>query len=102
MNGRPALEHLLEGYFNLDWADDYGGDPMAAVQDFVTGEPQLSPLLAEEIRGLLRSEPSESALRAAVLGEFNCGYDPTEDGMTFREWLTSVAERVEQSLDQQT
>jgi hypothetical protein len=94
---RPAMEELLQGYFNLDWFEEHQ-NPWDVVDAFVHDEPELSRLLPAEIAEVLSNKPDEADLRDLVLKEFFCGYLPTADGWTYRAWLTAVADRVQQAL----
>ena len=93
-----ALTQLLQAYLHLDWPEDYAGEPMAAVEDFATQEPELAARLRSEIELLLREYPSEQQLRDLVLDKLASGYTPDASGMSFREWLGRVVERVDQVL----
>jgi hypothetical protein len=94
---RPAMEQLLQGYFNLDWIEDYDS-PWDVVEAFARDESELAERLPAEIADVLSNMPTEENLRNLLLNEFFCGYLPTADGWTYRAWLQAVADRVEQTL----
>jgi CdiI immunity protein len=91
----PALTLLLQAYLNLDWPDDYGGEPWAAVEDFSRSEPDAAKVIGE-IQSILEQRPTESDLEHLIVDELASGYLPQSDGWTYRQWLAEVAHRVEQ------
>ncbi|GCD91450.1 contact-dependent growth inhibition system immunity protein [Nocardioides sp. LS1] len=91
----PALRKLVDGYFHQDWYAVYG-DESLVVQDFVDGEPDLAPLLAEEIREVVTTLTGDVDIRDYLLGLGSC-YTVAPD-TTYREWLTEVAKRIEEYL----
>jgi hypothetical protein len=88
----PALEHLMGAYFHLDWNDEYT-DERAAVEDFISGEPQLVTRLPREIELVLNQFESDDDL-AAFLRDIDSCYTTTPEQGGYRGWLTSIAERV--------
>jgi hypothetical protein len=92
-----ALEQLLGGYLNEDWADDYA-DPWQAVDDFPRSQPSYALKLRREVGNIIRQYPSENALFARLL-RLGLGYRIQAAGWTsHREWLLAVADRVEEIL----
>ena len=89
----PALRHLLQGYLNEDWPDEYG-DPSRAVEDFLSGEPELAGRLEGDIWNALVSSSDEAELESLVVLELGSGYFPPGEGLTFQDWLIAVARRV--------
>lgn len=94
----PALEQLFRLYLHEDWADD-GDDVWDVIDDYARSDDQ-APLLGAEVEVILAAGPTETALRHLVLKRLSSGYAPDEGGLTFREWLTAVAARVEQVLNE--
>lgn len=94
MPDTPALRLLLQGYLSLDWPEDYGDDPWAAVDDFAASEPAAAKALPAEARAVLDENPTEEAVRQLVIGELASGYRPESDGLDYRNWLEQVAQRV--------
>lgn len=92
-----ALEQLLGGYLNEDWADDYA-DPWQAVEDFPPSQGSYALRLRPEIEDIIRQYPSEDALFARLL-RLGLGYRIQFHGWTsHRDWLLAVADRVDEVL----
>lgn len=92
-----ALEQLLGGYLNEDWADDYA-DPWQAVEDFPPSQGGYALRLRPEIEDIIRQYPSEDALYARPL-RLGLGYRIQFPGWTsHRDWLLAVADRVDEVL----
>ena len=89
----PALTKLARAYLHPDFDEEYD-DAGAAVADFLDGEPDLAPLLADEVRSALAAHPTEEQARAFVLEDLDSSYLVEADGLTYREWLRSVGERA--------
>jgi hypothetical protein len=89
----PALRSLAGSFLNEDWPELYGDDPMAAVDAFAKAQRMSAPKLSAEVANLLRALPGEAEL-ALFMEDLNLGYDPVADGLSYREWLRSVADRV--------
>lgn len=89
----PALRHLLQGYLNEDWPEEYG-QPWKAIEDFIQGEPDFSAALGDEIWHAILSCSEESELESLVIRDLGSGYFPPADGWTFQSWLIDVARRV--------
>lgn len=87
------LKDLLAGYFHQDWKSDHG-TAKAAVECYLGEWPsdEVSAVV-KEIRQLLLDAESEDELRVLVM-RLGCYYEPRADSMTYREWLTSVCERL--------
>lgn len=97
MTHYEALEQLLGGYLNEDWADDYA-DPWQAVDDFPRSQPSYALKLRGEIEDILRHCTSENALDAQ-LTRLGLGYRIQAHGWTsHRTWLLAVGDRVEEVL----
>jgi hypothetical protein len=89
-----AFATLLQAYFNQDWDLD-ADDPREVLDNFVRDEREtdvhVAAASAARLLDAARDEATlEARLRAAGL-EF---YDPAGDGMTFRQFVELVAERL--------
>lgn len=92
-----ALEQLLGGYLNEDWADDYA-DPWQAVDDFVHGQHSDALHLRHAIEEVISQYPSEDDLFPRLL-RLGLGYRIQFHGWTsHRDWLLAVADRVDEVL----
>ena len=88
----PAIAHLVGAYFHQDWADDFAGDPQAAVDAFIAGTPDLAPRLPAEIDQVL-AELTDDAAIEAYLESLGCEYTPVPNE-TYGSWLNEIALRV--------
>ena len=84
----PALWLFAGAYLHQDWRDDYDSTE-SAFQDFLRSEPHYALQIAPELRTVLESDLDESALRD-LLRRAGSFYLPEADGLTAREWLTSL------------
>lgn len=94
--GSPSdLEQFFGAYFHQDWvleADDWRGI-VDRYSKSPTRTPQHLRALAADIDQLRRDHPASEVHTALMdMGAF---YDPRPE-MTYREWLTHVAERLRQ------
>lgn len=97
MKSWDALETLLAGYLNEDFADFYG-NAWGAVDTFARNQPDYAPELRREITDVLSAYPSEADLERA-LDKLGLGYLISYDGWSsHRTWLLAVADRVEEIL----
>lgn len=88
----PALRKLVDAYFHQDWYAVYG-DEWLVVQDFVDGEPDLAPLLPDEIREVVATLTEDADIKDYLLALGSCYTVAPET--TYREWLAEVAARTE-------
>lgn len=89
-----AARQLLAAYFHQDWPDEFA-DPGAAVAAMIDHEPAADRhAAAAELRALLREQPDDATLRSALLHDLGCFYEPAADGLTARQWLAAVADRL--------
>ncbi|WP_430435060.1 contact-dependent growth inhibition system immunity protein [Methyloversatilis sp.] len=87
------LKDLLAGYFHQDWKSDHD-TAIAAIECYLGEWPSGEVSMAvKEIRQLLLDTKSEDELRVTAL-RLGCYYEPRADALTYREWLTSVCERL--------
>jgi len=87
---RSALATFVGVYLDEDLFEAYR-DEYEAADAFVNEQSRHAATLAGEIDQLLRSHADESAL-ASHLGDLGLGINT--DGLTCREWLTRIADRV--------
>lgn len=85
----PALKMLMMGYLHQDYR--LIGDVQANVEEFIANHPDLAPLVPPEVSTIVSelSEP-EAAEHVRRLG---AEVRPPA-GVTYREWLTQIADRV--------
>jgi hypothetical protein len=89
----PALKHLARAYFHQDFDLDYDA-PEEAVDDFLDGSPDVAPHVAAEVERALTEFPSEEETKSFLLWILESSYMCERDGITYRDWLRSVAERA--------
>lgn len=89
----PNLGEFLGCYFHQDWTCD-DESAIAVVDRYLREWPNEEVQAAvKEIRQLLEEAENEAELRAAVL-KLGSYYEVGADGLTYREWLESVSERI--------
>lgn len=91
MTDDSALAVLVGGYFHQDVFDVYE-DEFAAADDFARSDPGLAAQLLADIPDLLDESPDEECLKTQLEG-LGLAFRPDE-GTTYREWLTRIADRV--------
>jgi len=90
-----AIAQLMQGYLHAHYLELYG-DPWTAVEAFARTEDEAAPHLCSEIANLLASRPSERRLRKVLTKDLECPYAPDTDGLTYSDWLQSIANRVDE------
>jgi hypothetical protein len=85
-----ALSVFVGVYLDEDLFDSYR-DELEAADAFMTREPQLARSLSTEISHLLYDARDEMKLEARLV-EMGMGIDT--NGLTYREWLTRIADHV--------
>lgn len=89
MSDFPTLDNFLAAYFHQDWVLDHD-TPEAVVADYVRGESEATVVqLRDELDRLLAGNPQEAEL-AALLRACGCEYDPSRDGIGYRDWLQAM------------
>jgi hypothetical protein len=86
----PALWHLMGAYLHQDYV--YDGTIDDNVDLFVVETPALAPALPAEVERALRELSTETDVKSFVL-DLGCQATPPS-GLTYREWLTRIADRV--------
>lgn len=85
-----ALAQLLGAYLHQDWPDEFDSD-VSALRAIVDSEPRETILAAmREIDDLLSASLPESEVRGLIAGPVGCYFDPTSEGMTYKQWLMRV------------
>lgn len=92
----PALWHLLGGYLHQDY--DWTGTIDENIDLFVSGTPDLAPLLPAEVDRALAEHTTEEDLEAFVEA-LGCQVLPPDD-LTHRAWLSQIAEHVRAATGQ--
>jgi CdiI immunity protein len=88
-----GLRYLVGTYFHQDW--DLEGDSAVEVLDvFLAAEPPETRAAAREDAEALLAEDLDDDELAARLEEMGLVYSPELDGLTHREWLALVVERL--------
>lgn len=85
------LQELFLNYFHPDWQLE-STSRLAAVRKYLrTAQPDAVRVLIEEIHALLAAPLSEEQLHELLLSEYSLNYDPWNDEITTREWLSGLA-----------
>jgi hypothetical protein len=88
-----VLEQLLGGYFHQDWVDEFETEAFV-LQTIVQLEPKEKiESGAMEIQRLLAMSLSEVDLKALIVEQIGCYFDPTSEKKTYRHWLGLILER---------
>jgi len=97
MTDGSSLAVFIGGYFHQDWTIE--GPNAAAVVDRYAAEnlPEDVTAAKDEAEAMLAAEPDERLLADALV-RMGLSYLPHVDGMTHREWLQSVVERLDTHL----
>lgn len=93
-NQYPALWQFFGAYLHQDWHAEYATTD-EALDDFVTGEPELALLLPAEINALLSTASGEDL--GDVIQRLGSFFVPSLADMDARTWLLNIAERSERS-----
>ncbi|GAA4376331.1 contact-dependent growth inhibition system immunity protein [Nocardioides caricicola] len=86
----PGLAQLMGGWLHQDF--DIIGTVDENIDEFARKNPRRAATLPDEVAWLLSAHDSESELQA-VLDRLGCDVMP-DDGVSYREWLTHIADRV--------
>jgi hypothetical protein len=91
-----ALRDFLSAYLHQDWPVEFASYE-DAVDEYLTDEPRIERVAgaARALRALAASSATEDALVQRLLDELGSYYDPRPDRISVRDWLTSIAERLE-------
>ncbi|HYW07392.1 MAG TPA: contact-dependent growth inhibition system immunity protein [Longimicrobium sp.] len=87
----PALHTCLAGYFHQDWDLD---DPTweAVVDHFARDAPDLVPPARRDLARLLAAPDGD--VERILFDEIMCAFYPPGDGLSIREWLIRLDERL--------
>jgi CdiI immunity protein len=93
-----ALKLLLGCYFHQDWPDEFS-DEVAALEAVIRSEPE-DQLAAgvDEITNLLVAQISENDLRAILIDQVGCYFDPSSEGISYVQWLERVRGRFAKAM----
>ena len=85
-----ALKQLLGCYFHQDWPDE-SGDDASALQAILQSEPKerVDAGIAE-LDGLLTAALTEQELRTTLIDQVGCYFEPSSEGLTYKQWLDRV------------
>jgi hypothetical protein len=91
-----ALRDFLSAYLHQDWPVEFASYE-DAVDEYLTDEPRIERVAgaARALRALAASSATEDALVQRLLDELGSYYDPRPDRISVRDWLTSIADRLE-------
>jgi hypothetical protein len=89
----PALNELMGSYLHQDY--DLVGTVDDNIDTFVRDFSDIAVALPTEVQELLSQQPSEQDLED-LLGALGCQLRPP-NGLSYRAWLTQIADRVRQA-----
>ncbi len=94
-----TIRYLGHCYFHQDWQDD-SATPTEVVSLFAQRNPQkFSKQLLEELHDAGQPSLDESAAKRIWVDLADAMYDPTLDNLSYREWVLTVINTVEQFLE---
>ena len=97
MRTYPQLRYLAGAYFHQDYDLD-APTPAGIIANFADTEPPGAIReLAAEIRSILDSGMTEHQIAELWLTTLQASYEPAEDGLTHRAWLSIVLAALEQT-----
>jgi len=92
------LSQFFGCYFHQDWdldAKDWEG----VIESFVNGNGPAIVVDTEMVISALLDDPlNEHALNHLVFTVWQCSYDPKTDGVSVRNWLESIRERLRKAI----
>lgn len=87
MHETTVLAQLLGCYLHQDWSEEFDSD-IAALQAARDCEPQEHVMAGvAELDSLLAGEFSDEELRAILVREIGCYFNPGSTGLTWKDWL---------------
>ena len=96
------LGQFLGGYFHQDWAvvlDWNGQEPNfeAVVRSYTaTATAEGITQVREQLKQFLALALTDGQLEKVVFNDFGVDYNPTRRGSTFRQWLESILEILQE------
>lgn len=91
MTEYPTLWQFFGGYLNPDWPDEYANE-WAALDDYLTDDPDSGPLFRGEVKRLLAEHPSEEAVREVIFEDLGSAF--LARGWKYRDWLQALSDHV--------
>ena len=89
-----SVRHLTAAYFHQDYREE-AGDAFGVLDMFRTDNTAFNVArLVTDVDALLSSTLTEADVRSLWLDTWGASYDPADDGLTCREWLLLVKERM--------
>lgn len=92
---RKVLRHFFAAYFHQDWIEEAAtGEQVIAMYGADSSNLEVIDTLIEGIGVFIADHPEEADLANALFRQMGCYYLPNVIGMTTREWLLHVVEKV--------
>jgi len=89
-----SLGQLLGCYFHQDWSQEFEND-QDAIDAILAAEPKENvESSVGELDVLLARPLDEEELRAILIGEVGCYFDPASLGISYRQWLSRVRDEL--------
>jgi len=90
-----SLQDFFLCYFHPDWQLDAASWP-EVVKDFVdTAAPSLIAGVVADLREIIMEPGYDAHLAATVVREYSLSYEPSQDGLSMRDWLKAVLAELE-------
>jgi CdiI immunity protein len=91
-----VLNQLPGSYFHPDWLDEFESDD-SALRSITESEPAMRLVAGvNEIDLVLAAALPEEELRAVLVNELGCYFDPASKRLSSEQWLKHVRERFAQ------
>lgn len=89
------LENFLAGYFHEDWTLE-AAEPDDIIENFVceSGSDGEFMRIADDIDAYLNGKAGANISEDDLVREFGCYYAPSSDGLSSRDWLIHVRDRM--------
>lgn len=92
MSDFPALENFFSAYFHQDWRVEHDA-PDAVVSYFLDSEADEEIAAVRDDLARLSAQALEEDVLGVRLRALGCEYDPTREGSSWRDWLSTLRER---------
>ena len=89
-----GFESLTGSYLGQDW-DLFGATPDESLVNFVKHRRRDVAASIEGFDRLLASSMTEDELDRHWIYELHAGYDPRDDGFTYREWFAHARDLLQ-------
>ena len=94
----PELTQFLGGYLHEDWVDDYETADEAVFHFLSVARVEQVSAAKRELDAFMKLNLDDASLAEALSLDLGCSYYPPGDGLSCREWLSTVQALLTQHL----